>query len=134
MKNINLLFGLILFIGFLISGWYMENVFVPENLTNLTARMELRANHIYIVLLSFINILSFKIELSKSRLSRLCDTTFRVLLLISGLITAIAFLNEHTGDLNERIFEFYIVLSALIAVSIVLLNEIWTFIINRKSA
>ncbi len=124
-KEINLCFGLTLFIGFLISGYYMENYFKPENIDNLVMRMQIRANHIYILFISLLNVVAFKCDLKfNNNIARYIDVMFRTLMIASGILAIFAFLKEHTGDLNVRNLTLYSAFLSLASVGLVLLNEL----------
>lgn len=131
MKIINLIFGVLLLIVFLITGWYMKEVLKSEHLLDSTVRMELRANHIYILFISLLNILSFKVNLSESTISKYCNFIFRFLLVFAGLLAIAAFIYEHSGILEERIITFYQILFSLVAIGAVALNEM-SLIIKGK--
>jgi len=124
MKIINLIFGAFLMIVFLITGWYMKEILRSEHLLDSTIRMELRANHIYILFISLLNILSFKVKLSESIISKYCNITFRFLLVFAGLLAIAAFIYDHSGILEERIITFYQIIFSLVAIGAVALNEL----------
>ena len=125
LKKANLYFGLVLFIGFLVTGYYMKEYFKPEHLDNHVVRMQIRANHIYILFVSLLNVVSFKCELRMKSL----DILFRTLILTAGVIAVIAFLKEHTGDLSVRSWTLLAVILSVASVGILLVNEL----LNRVS-
>ncbi|TGK06627.1 hypothetical protein EHO59_00340 [Leptospira semungkisensis] len=115
LRKLNFSIGLILLIAFPITGLYMQYYFRPEHLTEMTARMEMRANHIYILFVSLLNLLSFTSLISySSRFAKSLDFISRILFLTAGVFSFIAFLKEHTGTLKGRWFTFLCVLSSLI--------------------
>lgn len=130
LKKLNLYFGLLLFMVFLITGYYMSNYFTPEHMDNLVMRMQIRASHIYILFISLLNIFAFKFDLKwHTKLSNALDILFRTLIIVSGIVAVFAFLKEHTGDLNKRSLTLYAVILSVTSVGLVLLNE---FIHQRK--
>ncbi|MEQ6121509.1 hypothetical protein [Reichenbachiella sp. MALMAid0571] len=131
MKIINLIFGVSLLIVFLITGWYMKEVLKSEHLLDSTVRMELRANHIYILFISLLNMLSFKVNLSESTISKYCNLIFRFLLVFAGLLAIAAFIYDHSGILEERINTFYQILFSLVAIGAVAVNEL-SLLIKEK--
>src|SRR5688572_6643449 len=107
MKNVNLFFGILLFFGFLATGLYLKMVFKPEHLSDLAARMEIRANHIYILFISLLNILSVDAyPEARTKLVRFMNLFSRVLLPAAGLLAVAAFFLEHSGTLTGRLFTF----------------------------
>ena len=125
MRKINLYFGLLLFLVFLISGYFLKEYFKPQNINNLTIRMEIRANHIYIIFISFLNIISFKSELSQGKnWSTYLDKAFRILLILSGTVAMYAFIFDHNGDLSGRKATLLSVVLSLAAIILFLVNEL----------
>ena len=134
MKNMNLFFGLTLFVGFLATGYYMAEYFKPEHLDNHVMRMQIRANHIYILFISLLNIVSFKCDLKMNHnLSKYLNILFRMLLLIAGVIAIVAFFKEHTGNLGIRSWTLSAVILSVISVGIVLINELVNIAVKKKS-
>ncbi len=81
--------------------------------------MQIRANHIYILFISLLNVVSFKCELkTKYNLSKYLDILFRILILTAGVIAVIAFLEKHTRNLNVRIWTLSAVILSLVSVGI----------------
>jgi len=135
LKQINIVFGLALFVGFLATGFYLKEFFKPEHLDNHVMRMQIRANHIYILLISLLNIVSFKCDLkSNSTFSKYLDYGFRTLLILSGILALVAFFKEHTGDLNERSWTLSTMIFALSAIGLLLINEVITLRQNKSNA
>ena len=128
LKKANLYFGLVLFIGFLVTGYYMKEYFKPEHLDNHVVRMQIRANHIYILFVSLLNVVSFKCELRMKSL----DILFRTLILTAGVIAVIAFLKEHTGDLSVRSWTLLAVILSVASVGILLVHELLNKV-NKKN-
>lgn len=124
MKYINLVFGIILLLIFLATGVYLKTIFKPEHLTDLAARMEIRANHIYILFISLLNILSVdSYPESKQKVIRFTGVASRVLLFASGILAVVAFLTEHSGQLTGRLYTFYSVLASLVAIGLFLVSR-----------
>lgn len=117
LRKINLYAGIILLLGFLATGMYLKLIFKTEHLNDTTARMEIRANHIYILFVSLLNILSFTIQPGTGRriLKRL-EIFTRILLLTAGGLSLGAFFLEHSGTLQGRLLTFLCVLSSLAGV------------------
>ncbi|WP_160114587.1 hypothetical protein [Aquimarina sp. AU474] len=134
MKKINLYFGLTLFIGFLATGYYMAEYFKPEHLDNHVMRMQIRANHIYILFISLLNVVSFKCDLKiNHKLSKYLDTLFRIFILIAGIVAVVAFLKEHTGNLGVRSWTLSAVTLSVVSVGLVLINELINIVVKKKS-
>jgi len=116
MKKINLIFGLFIFLIFVLTGLYLGLVVVPENLDNPLLRMEARANHIYILSVALLNILSFGIP----KPERLCfdwsHSLWRGLLIVSGMLVVAAFIFEHQKELDLRLLTTLSLFTALGAV------------------
>jgi hypothetical protein len=131
MRKINLLFGLILFVVFLITGYYLEAYFKPQHIDNLVIRMEIRANHIYILLISLLNIISFKCNLTTGKkLTGFLEPIFRMLLIAAGVTAIIAFLYDHHGNLIGRNITLTTMIFSISSIAIFLTNEI--IYLNRK--
>ena len=125
MRKYNLYFGLILFVIFIISGYYLKEYFKPQNINNLTLRMEIRANHIYIIFISLLNIISYKSELSQGKNWTIyLEYAFRMLLMFSGLVAIYSFLFDHNGDLIGRKSTLLSVVLSLSSIVIFLANEL----------
>ncbi|MEX0288213.1 MAG: hypothetical protein AB3N14_03810 [Flavobacteriaceae bacterium] len=128
LKQINIVFGFTLFVGFLATGYYLKEFFTPVHLDEHVMRMQIRASHIYILLISLLNMVSFKCELkSNHKFSKYLEFWFRFLLILSGIFAVVAFFKEHTGDLNERSWTFYAIILSLFSVGLFLINEIIGF-------
>jgi 4-hydroxybenzoate polyprenyltransferase len=134
MRIYNLYFGLILLIVFFASGYYLKEYFKPQNINHLSLRMEIRANHIYILFISLLNIISYKSELSKGKnWTVYLDISFRLLLMFSGLIAIYAFLFDHNGDLIGRKATLSSVVLSLSSIVVFLANELIYNIENTKT-
>ncbi len=124
MKKVNLYFGLILLLIFLGTGYYLKTYFKPQHLNDLTLRMEIRANHIYILFVSLLNILSYKYETSKGNVtSSVGVVVFRTLLVAAGIASVWAFCVNHHGNLIGRKITLMTVSLSLAAVILFLVTE-----------
>jgi hypothetical protein len=78
-----------------------------------------------ILFISLINIISFKCELQQGKkYSKITESTFRILLIISGIVAIYAFLYDHHGDLIGRKITLLSAVLVLTATAIFLINEI----------
>ncbi|MGV6831406.1 MAG: hypothetical protein ACWA5P_07590 [bacterium] len=127
LKEINLYFGLMLFIGFLVTGYYMKTYFKPEFLDNHVIRMQIRANHIYILFISLLNVISYTSQIKRKYL----ELTFRLCLIVAGILAVVAFLVEHSGNLNDRSWTLFSVILSVVAIGFILFNELLN-VINKK--
>jgi len=127
MRKANLLFGIVLFLAFLGTGYYMSRYFKPEHVTDLTMRMQIRASHIYLLFTALLNIMAFTCELrGTGRARKFFDPAFRLFLIAAGTVALCAFAFEHTGDLKERKLTLLSVILALASVGFILIHEILT--------
>lgn len=126
LKRINLIFGLLLFIVFLGTGYYMAEYFRPEHMDNLVMRMQIRANHIYILFIALLNIVAYRSNFSSNhKKTNVLEIVFRLFLILSGIFAVIAFLKEHTGDLSVRTWTLLTVILSVTAIGLLLLNELF---------
>ncbi|TDM00034.1 MAG: hypothetical protein C4K58_01955 [Flavobacteriaceae bacterium] len=132
MNKYNLYFGLLLFVCFLCSGFYLEEYFKPQNIQNLTLRMEIRANHIYILFVSLLNVLSFKCDLSKGKLTPFFEFAFRIMLILSGIVAIYAFMYNHHGNLLKRDWTLLSVVLSLSSIAIFLTNELICIFVKKS--
>lgn len=103
----------------------MEVYFKPEHLNNLAMRMEVRANHIYILFIALLNMLSFTCSVSnEKKWQKYTGTLSGMLLLLAGIVATFAFIYEHQGDLKNRYLTLASVILYLTAVTGFVLNEI----------
>jgi len=134
MKKANLIIGILLFIGFIISGQYMKHSFVPEHIDELTIRMQIRSNHIYLLFIALLNLLSFKCVLSAGhKVLSYIEIAFRCCLIIAGAFAILGFIFEHTGDLDIRIFTFITIVLSLTSIGLVILNELISLKMKRST-
>jgi hypothetical protein len=129
LSRMNLFFGLALFVAFLATGFYMGEYFKPSHLDDLQMRLQIRSSHIYILFISLLNILAFKVVLKEENLfSNFINSTFRILLVAAGIFSLFAFAYEHTGVISERILTLVTVIVSLTSVGLIILNELATMI------
>ncbi len=125
LKKLNLTFGIILLLGFFISGQYLKHYFKPNHLDQLLMRSQIRSNHIYVLLIASLNIISYKIKNDqKIKVQKIIDTIWRTSLIIAGIFFVFAFFMEHTGDIDKRGLTLIGTICTLISVGFFLLNEI----------
>ena len=127
MKKINLYFGIILLIVFLITGYYINQYFKPQNINDLTARMQIRASHVYILFVAMLNMLAYTCTLTSSKFSVYIDYTFRIILLSAGFVAFFAFLYEHNGNLEERNATLLMIILSLTSVLLVVTTELFSW-------
>lgn len=129
MNNINLVFGLLLFVVFLITGYYMKEYFKPEHLNNIEQRLQIRSNHIYILFVSLLNITISICRFDKTKKSiYYLDLSLRILIVFTGILAFLAFCFEHTGEIDNRKQTLSTVILSLSSVGLLLLTEL----INRR--
>lgn len=125
MNKLNLYFGISLFIIFIITGYYMKEYFKPEHINDVEQRLQIRSNHIYILFIALLNIAVSVCQFEKSKkLFYYLDFSFRTLIIISGIISILAFCFEHTGELKNRTFTLITVILSLASIGLLLLTEI----------
>jgi uncharacterized membrane protein len=123
--RINLIFGVTLFIIFLITGYYMKEYFKPNHLDNHLMRLQIRSNHIYILFISLLNILSFRTTIQLGNpLSKVLDYSTRIVLILAGVLSLLAFVYEHTGIISNRILTLITVILSLTSIGLFLINEL----------
>jgi hypothetical protein len=129
-ERINLVFGLVLFVVFLATGFYMKEFFKPNNIDDIAVRLQIRSNHIYILFISFLNILSAKGGAKNdASISKILNYTFRILLLCAGGASVFAFMYEHTGIITDRMLTLVTIILSLTSICLFLIKEL----IDHKS-
>lgn len=124
MKRWNLIFGLVFFLLFLLSGQYLRHVFTPEHLDQLVQRTQIRSNHIYLLFIALLNLLASRIEVRPTQQWQgYAEFLFRSLLVLAGLFLIVGFWYEHDGDLQHRQWTRYGLFTTLGAVVVFLLSE-----------
>jgi hypothetical protein len=124
LNKLNLTFGIILLIGFFISGLYLKYYFKPNHLNQLLMRSQIRSNHIYILLIAALNIISFKIKIDQNiKAKKIIDTIWRTSLIIAGIFFVLGFFMEHTGEISKRGLTLIGTIFTLISIGFFLLNE-----------
>ena len=103
----------------------MKVFFKPNHLNDHLMRLQIRSNHIYILFVSLLNIISFKTVINGvDRISKTLNFSVRILLISSGILSVIAFMYEHTGVISNRILTLITVILSLTAVGLFLVNEL----------
>jgi len=121
----NLYFGILLFIVFLLTGFYMEVYFKPSHLHDIEQRLQIRSNHIYTLFVSLLNITaSFCSANTTRRMLFYVDFGFRVSLICAGILAMMAFCFEHTGEISNRILTLFTVIFSLVSVCLLLFIKI----------
>lgn len=117
-KKINTVIGITLLVGFLISGMYMALVSRKVHNSELNVRMEIRANHIYLLFTALLNLLLSRATKLNTHYVKVYwpQTVCGLLLAVAGLLSVLAFLMENNGNLQQRWFSFFSVLCSLIGV------------------
>ncbi|MBL8018481.1 MAG: hypothetical protein JNM27_02350 [Leptospirales bacterium] len=124
MKNANLVFGLILLLVFLATGVYLKTIFKPEHLADLAMRMEIRANHVYILFIALLNILSVdSYPESTQKVIRFTTVASRTFLFAAGILAVVAFFTEHSGQLTGRLYTLCSAVGSLIGVGLFLISR-----------
>ncbi|MEL7251616.1 MAG: hypothetical protein AAFO03_24540 [Bacteroidota bacterium] len=123
MRRLNLIFGLLLFLAFILSGQYMRHVFTPEHLDDLVQRAQIRSNHIYVLLSALLNLLASRIPSGYSKhWQGYADTAARTLMMIAACFLVTGFWYEHDGDLANRKFTRLGLFGTLGAVGLMIVN------------
>ncbi|MEO0474074.1 MAG: hypothetical protein AAF206_30980 [Bacteroidota bacterium] len=132
--RLNLFFGLFLFVVFLGTGFYLSNWFHPENLENIPARLQIRSNHIYILLIALLNIAASKFQLhAKPGFIFGLGAFGKISLIVSGVLAFLAFCYEHTGDITQRSLSFFTILMSLVGMGSLLLVELWLYVKEKAT-
>jgi hypothetical protein len=80
----------------------MKEFFKPNNIDDIAVRLQIRSNHICILFISFLNILSAKEGAKKdASISKNLNYTLRILLLCAGVSSVFTFMYEHTGTITD---------------------------------
>ncbi len=120
----NLVFGVLLFVVFLITGYYMKEYFKPEHLNYVDQRLQIRSNHIYILFVSLLNIAISICHFDKTRkVISYLDLSLRVLIVFAGIVAFLAFCYEHTGEISNRNLTLATVILSLLSIGLLLLTE-----------
>lgn len=116
---------------FLITGYYIKQYFKPQNINDLTTRMQIRSSHVYILFVALLNMLAYTCTLTSTKLSVYIDYTFRITLLSAGIVSFFAFLYEHNGNLEERNATLLMIILSLTSVLLLVANEL--FSLSKKT-
>lgn len=95
MSYFHLIFGVLLFVVFTITGRYMRSDFPDKDEIDQTLRLLMRSRHIYILLSSLIHIsLGVYLQLRSSLPQKIMQITGSIVLVISSLLLFWAFVVE----------------------------------------
>ena len=100
MNRINLITGILLLIIFAATGQYMQHVLKPQHLADLTFRMEVRANHIYILFAAVLNLVAYRLPVVEGP----ARNVFRItgfLIFLGGCISVPAFFFDPVERLKK---------------------------------
>lgn len=122
MKKMNLYFGLLFFVVFLFTGYYMVNNILPHYADDPYIRMANRADHIYMLFIALLNIISYKCVFSNR--IRVFEPISRILLIVAGICSAIGFFVENAAVLDGRMITPTAVGLAFLAVVIFGIGEL----------
>ncbi len=100
LRKINLYFGVLMFVVFLYTGYYMVSKIVPHYESNQYLRMANRANHIYMLFIALLNIMIYGYNFRQG--PKRLENVIRILLLLAGIFSAIGFFLESLVSLSER--------------------------------
>ena len=117
LKKINFYGGCAFLTFFIISGIYLIAKVKDDN--DDYVHMSGRANHIYLLLITFLNIIYGRIHMSSSLLS----LTTRLLMLISGIFAVFGFFKETGSSLEDRIIIPISIGFAFLSVVLFMFNE-----------
>lgn len=121
-SRLNLIFGHLFLLSFIISGIYMQQILVPEFENEYLIRMEARASHIYILFIAMMNLMSYRKIKSHHKTHRL-EYFYRYLLILAGFLSILAFALEHRVALTDRNLTFVTIAICLTAIFSYLVHE-----------
>ncbi|HEY0426286.1 MAG TPA: hypothetical protein VGC76_00640 [Pyrinomonadaceae bacterium] len=107
MPRAHLLFGIIVFIAFLVTGRFMRADFPDKEIISQEFRLLMRSRHIYILLSSFIHIvLGLYLQISPQAWRKYLQIFGSALLMIGSVLLVYAFFYEtyslnHFSDLSR---------------------------------
>lgn len=124
MKKLNLYFEITLFALFLYSGYVLHSHFVAsggaDSYTNY-ARLQNRANHIYLLFVALFNLASFKWLFAQAL--KPAEPLARGLLVLAGLCAAVGFFVESAASVDRRMLMPAAVGFSFLAVALLLADE-----------
>jgi hypothetical protein len=95
MRRFHLIFGLLLFVAFVITGRFMRQDFPDKEAIEQEFRLLMRSRHIYILFASLIHLcLGLYFAWGKQKLTRAFQTTGSAVLTASSLLLLWAFVSE----------------------------------------
>lgn len=107
MRIAHLIFGILLFIAFLITGRFMRGDFPDKDVIDQGFRLLMRSRHIYILFSSLIHIsLGLYLTLHQNKISKTLQIIGSSLLFIASVLLVYAFAHEtytlhHFSDLSR---------------------------------
>ena len=119
LKKINFYGGCAFLTFFIISGIYLIAKVKDDNDNDNYVHMSGRANHIYLLLITLLNIIYGRIHMSSSLLS----LATRLLMLISGIFVVFGFFKETGSSLEDRIIIPTSIGFAFLSVVLFMFNE-----------
>ncbi len=121
MKKLNLYFGITLFALFLYTGHVLHSGFVATGGADGYARLQNRANHIYLLFVALFNLASFKWLFAQAL--KPVEPLARCLLVLAGLCAAVGFFVESATSVDRRMWMPAAVVCAFLAVALLLADE-----------
>ena len=119
MKKTHLLLGAIGFLAFIATGIYMKASFPAAYNGNEVAHMMFRANHIYLLLSAFLNlVLGLFLISPKQALARKVQNTGSLLLLFSTIVFFAAFFIETAQGNFERPLSLIAVVATVVGIGL----------------
>jgi hypothetical protein len=131
MRYFSLLTGIALFALFLYTGQWMEE-YKKFHAENVTARMGIRANHIYLLFIALLNLMSFQVKKYKGKISNIISNVSRSLFVTAGILIAAGFFQENDGILENRMLSYFAVWTSLIALILSFIPVIITAFSREK--
>lgn len=108
MRRFHLIFGLLLFVAFVVTGRFMRQDFPDKEVIDQEFRLLMRSRHIYILFASLINLcLGLYFVWGKQKLTRAFQIAGSAVLAASGVMLVWAFVAEtyythHFSDASRR--------------------------------
>lgn len=95
--------GILLILGFLLSGQYLKHVARPELGDDFLRRMMIRANHLYLLFIGLLVLTASQVN-SKTAPAwiRYTVASGKVCLCLSAMVLVLAFITDHAGGFEHR--------------------------------
>lgn len=98
MKLLNFYAGMIFLLVFFVSGWVLLNDIASVYADNAYVRMANRANHIYLFLITVLNMI-----LTQDKwINRSYELLTRMILLLAGVLASVGFFIEQHHTITQR--------------------------------